>query len=286
MTQYETMLVPAMQLIKNCVETWLGGCDEAEFADLVALLEALDLLKTATVQRILDWRESSTAQVQSNHARYDSALFAANVNEDMAYPGFIDQEPQYCDGTNSLEHSHVARFDSATNCQASGPPMRGQIHERGCHSYVDDPAFRHYLDIACYSDFRLPHDPLGCLNRTQVAQLLQPLIEEKPLSVQLIHGLLHSLLPGPLHILELKSENCAQNLLACTGSAESFAAIIVQERDTPPLLVLGDGTTRTIFVIAGETERPPFSASAESSLGSWQEICIDISHPLCSTRFH
>lgn len=199
--------------------------------------------------------------------------------DDPSSPQFFCEAFEDMFGEHVRPGSQASGFEPATHDEESEPTMVDRMHERGCYSYADDPAFQHYLDLACCSDFRLPHEPVAYLNRTQVSQLLSPLIEETPLSIQLIHGLLYALLPSPLHILELNPENCAEGLSACTESVENFAAIILHGRDTPPFLVLGDGTTKTIFVVESETERSPFLDAIESSLGSWTEIRIDVSHP-------
>ncbi|KAF9728489.1 24-dehydrocholesterol reductase precursor [Paraphaeosphaeria minitans] len=328
----------AQGLPDRFVDNWLTGGEDPELTNLVTLLDALDLLKTATKQKILDRQGTAAAQVQSNtvfrHVNEnasshrgslerrstnrapkrirpsnqgqdlpDFAPCSATVSEEAASssfrgPQFLGDEASFLRHGNTipiatfpsssreapmhaaeqmddrdpvegelselsyphffLEAFEASGFEPATNDQASERTMLGQMHERGCHNYADDPAFQHYLDLACCSDFRLPHEPVAYLNRTQVSQLLLPLIEEIPLSVHLIRGLFYALLPGPLHILELNLENCTEGLSTWTESAENFAAIILRESDTPPLLVLGDGTTRTIFVIASDTERPPF----------------------------
>ncbi|KAF9730155.1 24-dehydrocholesterol reductase precursor [Paraphaeosphaeria minitans] len=272
-TGSDTCIVARPAVKKRCgSSTTIGGtahCDrdgrrKVSPTDLLALLDALDVLKTATVQRILDLREYSTAQVQSNHAIYDSALFCANENEETAYSGFINQEPQYCNDTNPLERG------SARALAISSPesPRRAAEQMDDCELEDGEPGF---FDEAFGGMISEPVYP-------------DSQIEEIPLSVQLIRGLLYTLLPAPLQILELNWGNCAQGLLACTESAENFAAIIVQRINTRPLLILGDVTTRTIFVIASETEHPDLLGVIESSLDSWKSVCIDLDHALLSVH--
>ncbi|KAL5401843.1 hypothetical protein PMIN04_013065 [Paraphaeosphaeria minitans] len=217
------MLSSALYLIKRFVDNWLTGGEDPELTGLVTLLDALDLLKTVTKQKILDRQGTPAAQVQSNtvfrHVNEnasshrgslerrstnraakrirpsnqgqdlpDFAPCSATVSKEAASssfrgPQFLGDEASFLRHGNTipiatfpssspetpmhaaeqmddrdpvegelselssphffLEAFEASGFEHATNDQESERTMLGQMHERGCHNYADDPAFQH-----------------------------------------------------------------------------------------------------------------------------------------------
>lgn len=196
----------------------------------------------------------------------------------------LDQKsPHYfSDAFITPPRSPASGLQSETSSQVSVPHPSRCTQKQECHSYVDDPNFQYYLDLAYRSDFRLPHEPGDCLDRTEVSQLLVPLMEETPLTTRLLRGLLYLIIPGPLYILEVNMADCLEYLSARAKCTENFAAIISRHNNNSPLIVLGDGLTQTLYTLASEIESLPLSNDMRLPFDSWKNVHVDVSNVLRS----
>jgi hypothetical protein len=144
-------------------------------------------------------------------------------------------------------------------------------------SFGNDPIVQGYVDLACRLSFRLPHEPVEDSDHLNARELLLPLVEERPLTSRLIHGLIYTLLPGPLRIFEvcsgvldpepLPEEGPAEELRIfefCSSAldpepsheespVDDFVAIVRRNGEALPLLVLGVEISKTLYILDSET---------------------------------
>jgi PAS domain-containing protein len=143
-------------------------------------------------------------------------------------------------------------------------------------SFVDDPMFRDYQDLACRSSFRLPHESVEDADGAEIRELLSPLVEGKPLTPRLLHGLIYSLVPSPLRILEVDSSASDGGLSADESLVENFAVILCQSGEISPLLVLGAVERKTLSVLGSCTANLPFLGVLCQMLPEWKTEYIDV----------
>ena len=98
-------------------------------------------------------------------------------------------------------------------------------------SFGDDPIVQGYLDLACRSSFRLPHESIEDTDHLDARELLLPLVEERPLTSRLIHALIYTLLPGPLRIFEVCSSAFDPEPSPEESPVDDFVAIIRRNAD-------------------------------------------------------
>ncbi|KAF2818156.1 hypothetical protein CC86DRAFT_389116, partial [Ophiobolus disseminans] len=153
--------------------------------------------------------------------------------------------------------------------QAEGQP-RSQPQ-----NFAENAFIKNYLDIACQSNFGLPNERLTCTDRVDVEELLRPLVEEAPLSARLVNSLLYTLLPSTVRLVEVGSCNDHNDLFLDEDVAESFVAVIVRAEETPPFLVLGDWSTKTLFILESKTEHLPILEVFRSQCFDWEETYVD-----------
>ncbi|KAH8727423.1 hypothetical protein GQ44DRAFT_725303 [Phaeosphaeriaceae sp. PMI808] len=153
--------------------------------------------------------------------------------------------------------------------------MADQSYQNQTRSLAQDPTARGYLDLASHSNFCLPHESLEDGDRIGALETLHPLVEETPLTARLLHGLLYTLLPGHFHIIELHTGEGDRYLSRDGGLVSSFAAIIQRAKDVPPFLVLGDRTTKTLFIADNSTPVDPLIEIFRSQLVGWKEKYMD-----------
>jgi len=171
-----------------------------------------------------------------------------------------------------LQHEpHISTEDSMAACDA-----QHSVDQDFTQSFVDDPVFQHYLHLACRSSFRLPHETLEDTDDAEARELLSPLVEGKPLTTRLLHGLIYSLIPGPLRILEVHSTAGCEALSPDEDLAENFAIILHESGEGLPLLLLGDVKRRMLFVVSSNTPDPSLLATLFPTLPEWENKNIDV----------
>jgi hypothetical protein len=120
-------------------------------------------------------------------------------------------------------------------------------------SFGNDPTVQGYMDLACRLSFRLPHKSVEDADHLDPREVLLPLVKEIPLTPNLIHGLLYTLLPGPLRIFEVCSSALDPEPSSEGSPVEDFVAIIRRDGEGLPLIVLGDETSKTLSILDSET---------------------------------
>ncbi|EUC27185.1 hypothetical protein COCCADRAFT_42009 [Bipolaris zeicola 26-R-13] len=146
-------------------------------------------------------------------------------------------------------HDEVQRDveDTATYPDEQYPTNRSDIED-----FDDDPTVQGYLDIAFRSGFRLPHETAEDADCVDAQEVLLPLLKERPPTSRLLHGILYTLLPGPILIIDFCSGSFDSE--AVEGSTNTdFVAIVRRSEDSSPLLVVGLETSKTFFILDSET---------------------------------
>lgn len=116
----------------------------------------------------------------------------------------------------------------------------------------DDPTVQGYVDLAYRMGFRLPHETAEDADCVDAQEVLVPLVKETPLTSRLLHGILYTLLPGPILIVDFCSG--AFDPEAVEGSTcTDFVAIVRRNEDPSPLLVVGLETSKTFFILDSKT---------------------------------
>jgi hypothetical protein len=192
-------------------------------------------------------------------------LFEDLYPDDVAYEHHTNQAPSLPEeGVESPRN--VNQLSAALIHEGSTSDVRVHIPQ----SFAEEPAFKEYLELARRSNFRLPHEP----DHLEVPGLLLPLVEEVPLTIKLLHGLLYALLPTSLCIVEVCFDNVHDEILP---KDESFAAILRWTGETQLLLVLGDIKLETLFVLGGEAVGLSVVQALPSHFSQWSIEYIDVS---------
>ncbi|XP_014551489.1 hypothetical protein COCVIDRAFT_42201 [Bipolaris victoriae FI3] len=110
-----------------------------------------------------------------------------------------------------------------------------------------DPILQGYVDLACRSGFRLPQETAEGTDCVDAREILLPLVKERPLPSRLIHGILHTLLPGPILIIDFCSGGFDPDVVE-GGTYTDFVAIVRRNEDASPLIVIGLETSKTFFI--------------------------------------
>jgi hypothetical protein len=149
----------------------------------------------------------------------------------------------------------------------------GPVHTE---SFGDDPIVQSYIDLACRSRFRLPHEPVEDADHLDARELLLPLVEERPLTSRLLHALIYTLLPGPLRIIEVCTNAFDSEPSPGENPVEDFVAIVPRNGEALPLLVLGVEISKTLFILDSETVDLP-SLEISWLIGpEWRTEHIDV----------
>ncbi|EDU47797.1 predicted protein [Pyrenophora tritici-repentis Pt-1C-BFP] len=145
---------------------------------------------------------------------------------------------------NTPHHEPQTDAEEATTASDE----RNMMYPVRTESFGNDPIVQGYVDLACRLSFRLPHKPVEDADHLDPRELLSPLVEERPLTSTLIHGLIYTLLPGPLCIFEVCSSELDPESSSEGSPAEDFVAIIRRDGEALPLLVIGVETSKKLLV--------------------------------------
>jgi hypothetical protein len=218
-----------------------------------------------------NFQESHTVQtspmpeVSAELPQQFNDLFEDLYHDDGAYERHTNQAPSLPEeGVESPRH--VNQLSATLYHEGSTSDVR----VRRPQSFAEEPAFKEYLELARRSNFRLPHEP----NHLEVPDLLLPLVEEVPLTIKLLHGLLYALLPTSPRVVEVCFDNVHDELLP---KDENFAAIVHWTGESQLLLVLGDIKLQTLFILGGEAVGPPVLQAFLSQYSQWDIEYIDVS---------
>jgi len=173
--------------------------------------------------------------------------FGEVVMHDLPSPQFFNEA--FEDGGLSPLH-HGAQTDVE---EATADSYDQRIDPDHIKSFGDDPIVQGYLDLACRSSFRLPHESIEDTDHLDARELLLPLVEERPLTSRLIHALIYTLLPGPLRIFEVCSSAFDPEPSPEESPVDDFVAIIRRNAKDLPLLVLGIEISKTLYILDSET---------------------------------
>ncbi|CAN9385004.1 unnamed protein product [Alternaria alternata] len=141
------------------------------------------------------------------------------------------------------------------------------------------------VTVACQKQYPtdLTHTPsLKGADSTKTRELLSPLVDGTPLTPRLLHGLIYSLIPGPLRILEVDPSAIDGGIIAEESLAENFAIILRESEEALPLLVLGAANRKTLFILSSGTVNLPFLGALYRTLPEWKTEYIEVENPLAS----
>lgn len=198
------------------------------------------------------------------------------VMQDASTPQFFNEA--FEDLYSSLQH------ESQTGGEEVTVVCRKQYLTDLTHtpSLSDDLMFQSYLDLACRASFCLPHESVEDADSTKTRELLSPLVEGTPLTRRLLHGLIYSLVPGPLHILEVGLSAINRGTIAEESLAENFAIILRESEEALLFLVLRAVNRKTLFVLSSGTANLPFLGALYRTLPEWKTEYIEVENPLAS----
>tara|TARA_R110002003_G_scaffold572_4_gene20524 strand:+ start:373 stop:1746 length:1374 start_codon:yes stop_codon:yes gene_type:complete len=191
------------------------------------------------------------------------------------------REDQY--GSHYFDTAFDERFFEPSRSPTRSPmPVETWLEpepaEKACQVFAKDAHCNSRLELAFGSGFCLPHESVKVTDRSEVRELLRPLlVEDIRLTPRLVHGLLFTLIPGSVHILEARPSCCDNGLLLDADPHENFAVIILRERELPLLLVLGDATTNTLYILESQSADLQFLDSFRASFRGWETEWIDVS---------
>lgn len=196
------------------------------------------------------------------------------VMQDASTPQFFNEAFEDLYGSSAQHESQIGGEEVTVACQK-------QYSTDPTHtpSLSDDLVFQSYLDLACCTSFRLPHEPAEDTDSTKTRELLSPLVEGTPLTPRLLHGLIYSLVPGPLRILEVDPIASDGEMLVDESLTENFAVILRESEEALPLLVLGTVSKKTLFVLSSGAVNLPFLGALYRRLPEWKTEYIEVANP-------
>jgi hypothetical protein len=199
------------------------------------------------------------------------------VMQDASTPQFFNEAFEDLYGSPLQQESQTAGEEVEVACQKQYPTDPTHTPSLG-----NDPMFQSYLDLACRASFCLPHESVEDADSTEIRELLSPLVEGTPLTPRLLHGLIYSLVPGPLRILEVGPSAIDGGTIAEESLAENFAIILRESEEALPLLVLGAANRKTLFVLSSGAVNLPFLGALYRTLPEWETEYIEVENPLAS----
>jgi hypothetical protein len=196
------------------------------------------------------------------------------VMQDASTPQFFNEAFEDLYGSPTQHGSQIGGEEVTAACQKQYP-----TDPTHTPSLSDDLVFQSYLDLACRASFRLPHESAEDTDSTKTQELLSPLVEGTPLTPRLLHGLIYSLVPGPVRILEVDPSASDGGMLADESLAENFAIILRESEEALPLLVLGAVNRKTLFVLSSGTANLRFLGALYRTLPEWKTEYIEVANP-------
>jgi hypothetical protein len=193
------------------------------------------------------------------------------VMHDAPTPRFFNEAFEDLYGSPMQHELQIEVEEAMTACDKQHPTDQNHTQNFG-----DDPTFQSYLDLACRSSFCLPHESVEDTDVVEVRELLSPLVEGKPLTPRLLHGLIYSLVPGPLRILEVDSSASGGEPSLDESLVENFAVILCQSEGALPQLVLGAAKRKTLFTVGSFSVDLPFLDTLCPMLPEWKRESIDV----------
>ena len=221
---------------------------------------------------------------ESPHTRQDATIspcdefdFGEVVTHDLPTPQFFNEAFED-GGFSTLHHRAQTDVEEATAYSDEQHSMDQDYTK----SFRNDTIVQGYLDLACRSSFRLPHEAVEDADCLDARELLLPLVEERPLTPSLIHGLLYTLLPGPLRIFEVCSSAFDPEPSPEESPVDNFVAIIRRNAEAVPLLALGIEISKTLYILDSGTVDLQSLGISWLLRPEWKTEHIDVWHS--STR--
>jgi len=199
------------------------------------------------------------------------------VVQDASTPHFFNKAFEDLYGSSAQHESQIGGEEVTVACQ-----KQYLTDLTYTPSLSDNLVFQSYLDLACCASFCLPHKSVEDADSTKTRELLSPLVEGTPLTPRLLHGLIYSLVPGPLRILEVGPSAIDGGMIAEESLAENFAIILRESEEALPLLVLGAANRKTLFILSSGTVNLPFLGALYRTLPEWKTEYIEVENPLAS----
>ncbi|CAN9218333.1 unnamed protein product [Alternaria alternata] len=199
------------------------------------------------------------------------------VMQDVSTPQFFNEAFEDLYGSPLQHESQIGGEEVTVPCQKQYPTDPTHTPSLG-----NNPMFQSYLDLACRASFCLPHESVEDADSTKTRELLSPLVEGTPLTPRLLHGLIYSLVPAPLRILEVGPIASDGEILVDESLTENFAVILRESEEALPLLVLGTVSKKTLFVLSSGAVNHPFLGALYRKLPEWKTEYIEVENLLAS----
>ncbi|CAN9210078.1 unnamed protein product [Alternaria alternata] len=216
-------------------------------------------------QPFSDPAESGVSVSPARETEVENSDSGEMVMQDVSTPQFFNEAFEDLYGSPLQHESQIGGEEITVACQKQYPTDPTHTPSLG-----NDPIFQSYLDLACRASFCLPHESVEDADSTRTRELLSPLVEGTPLTPRLLHGLIYSLVPGPLRILEVDPIASDRGMLADESLAENFAIILRESEEALPLLVLGAANRKMLFVLSSGTANLPFLSALYRTLHEWK----------------
>jgi hypothetical protein len=232
-------------------------------------------------QPFSDPAESDVSDSPDRDMEVENSNSEEIVMQDASTPQFFNEAFEDLYGSPLQHESQIGGEEITVACQKQYP-----TDPTHTPSLVDDPMFQNYLDLACRASFCLPHESVEDKDSTRTRELLSPLVEGTPLTPRLLHGLIYSLVPGPLRILEVDPIASDGGMLADESLAENFAIILRESEEALPLLVLGAANRKMLFVLSSGIANLPFLSALYQTLHEWKTEYIKVKKKPRSLSLH
>ncbi|CAN9280559.1 unnamed protein product [Alternaria alternata] len=216
-------------------------------------------------QPFSDPAESDVSDSPARDMEVENSDSGEMVMQDASTPQFFNEAFEDLYGSPLQHESQIGGEEVTVACQKQYP-----TDPTHTPSLSDDPMFQSYLDLAYRANFCLPHESVEGADSTKTRELLSPLVDGTPLTPRLLHGLIYSLIPGPLRILEVDPSAIDGGMIAEESLAENFAIILRESEEALPLLVLGAANRKMLFVLSSGTANLPFLSALYRTLHEWK----------------